>query len=257
MIRSILIDLDVIDYFNDKKIFFSLQPAPINSCGLVIGKNLFIDDAFSAEPYSAVYTANHNLSCIIGAFSMSTSYLPAGVRVGRYCSIALGLKFLGHRHSIECVSSNDFVNFVSTPPLSSFLADQGVNNFKTYPANLTRQRPIIGHDVWIGQNVTLNDGVTIGNGAVIAAESVVTKDVLPYEIVGGNPARVIRKRFPDEIITGLLESEWWMYKFSDFNGFSLNNPERFLQEFNDAKSSLSLFNPTSLDFEKFSSDFGI
>lgn len=67
----------------------------------------------------------------------------------------------------------------------------------------------IGHDVWIGRDVTIMSGVTIGNGAVIAANSHVVKDVGDYEIVGGNPARLIKKRFDDDVIRELLALQWW------------------------------------------------
>src|SRR6185312_6866720 len=72
--------------------------------------------------------------------------------------------------------------------------------------------PVIGNDVWIGQDVSLNRGVTIGDGAVVAGFSVVTRDVPPYAIVGGNPAKIIKYRFPEETINALLESRWWDYE---------------------------------------------
>jgi virginiamycin A acetyltransferase len=68
---------------------------------------------------------------------------------------------------------------------------------------------IIGNDVWVGYKATIMSGVTIGDGAIIAAHSVVTKDVEPYAIVGGNPAKLIKKRFSEERIQQLLEMAWW------------------------------------------------
>ena len=68
---------------------------------------------------------------------------------------------------------------------------------------------VVGNDVWIGQNVTILPGVHIGDGAIIGANSVVSKDVLPYHIVGGNPIKVIRKRFDDDTIEFLLNLKWW------------------------------------------------
>lgn len=68
---------------------------------------------------------------------------------------------------------------------------------------------IIGNDVWIGYEAVIMAGITIGDGAIVAARAVVTKDVPPYTIVGGTPAKVIRKRFPDDTITTLLTLKWW------------------------------------------------
>lgn len=76
---------------------------------------------------------------------------------------------------------------------------------------------IIGNDVWIGYGATLMSGVKVGDGAVIAANSVVTKNVEPYTIVGGNPAKVIRKRFEKEVIEKLLKIQWWNWDDSKIN----------------------------------------
>nr|WP_315153011.1 CatB-related O-acetyltransferase [uncultured Flavobacterium sp.] len=77
---------------------------------------------------------------------------------------------------------------------------------KQYPS---KGNTIIGNDVWIGYNATILPGITIGDGAIIAANTTVSKDVLPYSIVGGNPSKIIKKRFTDEKIETLLELKWW------------------------------------------------
>ena len=81
---------------------------------------------------------------------------------------------------------------------------------------------IIENDVWIGNDVSIKPGVTIGNGAVVAAHAVVTKDVPPYAIVGGVPAKIIKYRFPPEVISELLKLKWWEYSTEDFDGLKVD-----------------------------------
>jgi acetyltransferase-like isoleucine patch superfamily enzyme len=117
--------------------------------------------------------------------------------IGKYCSISTQVRiFLGSEHRMD---------WVSTYPFLIFLED--AKNIHVHPA--TKGDVIIGNDVWIGYGVTILSGVTIGDGAVIGACSVVTKDVPPYAIAGGNPARIVRYRFDEETIKKLLEIRWW------------------------------------------------
>ena len=123
--------------------------------------------------------------------------------IGSFCSIGSGAAFImagnqGHR--------NDWVStfpFFWMPDVPAFAGAQ--NGY--LPAGDT----VIGNDVWIGSEAIVMPGVTIGDGAVIGTRSLVTRDVEPYAIVGGNPARVIRKRFDEEQIALLLEMEWWAW----------------------------------------------
>ena len=92
----------------------------------------------------------------------------------------------------------------------------------TWLAPVTKELPlkgdtVVGNDVWIGQNVTILPGVHIGDGAIIGLNSVVTKDVPPYTIVAGNPAKIVRKRFDDELIDLLLKLKWWNKSAEEIN----------------------------------------
>lgn len=97
---------------------------------------------------------------------------------------------------------------VSTSPIF-YEGKNGFNkHFSNIPAEINKN-VVIGNDVWIGEAVFINDGVKIGSGAVIGAHSVVTKDIPPYAIVAGAPAKILRYRFDEETIKHLLESRWW------------------------------------------------
>ena len=88
----------------------------------------------------------------------------------------------------------------------------------------------IGNDVWIGENVVFAKNVNIGNGAVVAGHSVVVKDVPPYTIVGGNPAKFIKMRFDSaDLIEELLKVQWWKYNFNDFSGLNFEDPASFIK----------------------------
>ena len=104
----------------------------------------------------------------------------------------------------------------------------------------------IGNDVWIGSDVTLNDGVLIGDGAVLAAASVVTKDVLPYGIMGGNPARLIRLRFAEDIVAGPRRIAWWRFGLHQSAKFPLHDSVRFIEAFDATYEPVEPWQPQAL-----------
>jgi acetyltransferase-like isoleucine patch superfamily enzyme len=124
----------------------------------------------------------------------------AGLQIGSFCSLADNIKiFLGGNHRTDWITTFPFGHV--------FVDELGGQGISGHPA--TRGDVIIGHDVWIGSGATLLSGVKIGNGAVVSADACVVKDVMPYHVVGGNPAQVIAARFEPEIIEILLELKWW------------------------------------------------
>lgn len=144
-----------------------------------------------------------NLSnCSIGNHTyISSQSIICNTKMGRFCSVGAGVKIgLGIHPSTD---------FVSTHPLFYSLRKQSGNTFVTKQKFQEEKEIIVGNDVWIGANAIIIDGIKIGDGAIIAAGAVVTKDVSPYEIVGGVPAKLIRKRFDESKIQFLLESKWW------------------------------------------------
>ena len=122
--------------------------------------------------------------------------------IGKFCSIACRAKFLFN-------SANHTLSSLSTYPFPIFFDEWGLEKSDVAAAWDRKGDIVIGNDVWIGYEAVILAGVTIGDGAVIGARAVVTKDVPPYAIVGGVPARVIRSRFPEETVKALLRLKWW------------------------------------------------
>jgi len=122
--------------------------------------------------------------------------------IGKFCSIACGAKFLFN-------SANHDLTSLSTYPFPLFFEEWDLRHEDVTDAWDNKGDIVVGNDVWIGYEAVILAGVSIGDGAVIGARSVVTRDVPPYTIVGGVPARPIRKRFDEDVIAALLELKWW------------------------------------------------
>lgn len=122
--------------------------------------------------------------------------------IGKYCSIACGAKFM-------FTSGNHSMKSLSTYPFPLFSEEWGLDWNNVTDAWDNEGDTIIGNDVWIGYEAVIMQGVHIGDGAIIATRAVVTKDVPPYTIVGGVPAKELKKRFPEETIGKLMNSQWW------------------------------------------------
>lgn len=124
------------------------------------------------------------------------------LQIGKFCSVACGAKFLFN-------SANHTLSSLSTYPFPLFFEEWGLEKKDVTNAWDNKGDIVIGNDVWIGYEVVILAGVTIGDGAIIGTRAVVTKDVPPYTIVGGVPAKSIKKRFSEETISTLLEIQWW------------------------------------------------
>jgi virginiamycin A acetyltransferase len=126
--------------------------------------------------------------------------------IGKFCSIACGARFL-------LTSSNHTQRSLSTYPFPIFFEEWGLEKANVKSAWDNKGDIVIGNDVWIGYEAVILSGVHIGDGAIIATRAVVTKDVPPYTIVGGIPAKAIKKRFDDATIAKLLRLQWWNWPF--------------------------------------------
>ena len=144
--------------------------------------------------------------------------------IGKFCSIAKNCNiFLGGNHRIDWVTTYPF----------GHINKNIFNNYSGDGHPTTKGDVIINNDVWIGANVTIMSGVTIGDGAVIANNSHVVKNIEPYTIVGGNPAKFIKKRFTEEQIDKLLKIKWWDWDDIKINKFTHllcnNNIDNFIK----------------------------
>lgn len=120
--------------------------------------------------------------------------------IGRYCSIADKVEILlGGDHRLDWVSTYPFAAMAGLWPGADAPVDY----------HSSRGDVVIGHDVWLGSGCMILSGVTVGHGAVVAAHAVVTRDVPPYAVVAGNPAKIVRRRFDEATIAGLIEAAWW------------------------------------------------
>ncbi len=194
-------------------------------------KNIITDPNISVGDYTYHHSFDDPL-----AFEKHVRYnfMNDKLIIGKFCAIAHGIRFLmnGANHKTEGFSTYPFL--ICPGSWSEKMSLEDLPN----KGNIT-----IGNDVWLGMNVTIMSGVTIGDGAIVGTRSLVTKDVPPYTVVGGNPATIIRQRFSDKVIAQLLELKWWdwdIQKITDNIPFLFNYDEEKLQELIDRENVISL-----------------
>ena len=153
-----------------------------------IGDYTYYDDTNGADKFEEHVTHHYE-------------FLGDKLIIGKFCQIASGIKIIMN-------GANHRMNSITTYPFN--IMGNGWEKVTPKLEDLPfKGDTIIGNDVWIGQNVTILPGVHIGDGAIIGANSVVTKDIPAYHIAGGNPCKIIRKRFDEELINYLEEIKWW------------------------------------------------
>ena len=197
-------------------------------------------------------------SRIFHDFSMGAfSYLSGGFfyhsHIGRYCSFA---------NQIHMGQGNHPMNWLSTHPFQyqkaifnvnknyefydEYNEDQGLNI--TAPKELKPVKTIVGNDCWIGTGVYIKNGITIGNGAIVGARSVVTKNLPPYSIAVGSPAKIIKFRFSDSIICKLMEIEWWDYAPWQLRSINFSNIDIAIDQLIELRASnIPKYTPKKLE----------
>ncbi|MFE6973047.1 CatB-related O-acetyltransferase [Streptomyces sp. NPDC057682] len=170
---------------HDRVVF--LKPL-ITAPNIVVGEYTYYDDPEEATEFESR--------------NVLYAYGPERLVIGRYCALATGIRFLmaGAEHPAMGASTYPFTMF------GGRWAEETLDIVTSMPS---RGDTVVGNDVWFGYGATVMPGVRIGDGAIIAAGAVVTTDVPPYTIVGGNPARPIRQRFDDADIERLRRAAWW------------------------------------------------
>jgi len=171
----------------------------------------------------------------MGAFSYFSGFAICNMRVGRYCSIANRVQLFERAHPMNWLTANPVAY---TNHHFGLFSDIGIENppgrlfFDETNAHVTTH---IGNDVWIGADCLLKPGIRISDGAVVAARSIVTKDVPPFAVVGGAPARILKYRFDEKTIERLLKLNWWTLNLNNIS-FRWDDVDSALEAIEDALS---------------------
>lgn len=193
-----------------------------------LGGSVIVGDDATIEPYAHLL-GGAIIPRHVGSFSYTYSPLDNFTSIGRYCSISWRVTIMGSAHPTDWATMHPFSH--NPQPLRgirTYLAEVDALPFQLATFDQGPLDITIGNDVWIGAEVMIKRGVTIGDGAVIGTRSLVTKDVPPYAVVVGSPARVIRYRFSEELIANLQASQWWRYGPDVLQALDVRDPAAFL-----------------------------
>ncbi|WP_378952005.1 CatB-related O-acetyltransferase [Pelosinus sp. sgz500959] len=178
--------------------------------GLKIKHVSYIDKGFQAEaPIEILYKVLIESHVFMGKYTyMVSGRIYQNTKIGRYCSVGTNVNIGLPEHP---------TNYLSTHPFQ-------------YSKDYINKETVIGNDVWLGNNACIKSGITVGTGAIVGAGSIVTKDVPPYAIVAGVPAKIIRYRFDEKTIQELLMSSWWDKDILELDGLSFDNIHECLKK---------------------------
>ncbi|OLP62411.1 hypothetical protein BJF93_22360 [Xaviernesmea oryzae] len=219
------------------------------------GAHVYAPQGFEIHaPFGLFAGCSFENAAHLGAFSYSWSSLNRIKKIGRYCSIAANVSFGAVEHPTDWLSTSGALydrHFLG----GGFIPSDSAFQIRSLDGSEQKRQDItIGNDVWIGERAYIRGGVNLGDGCIIGTNAVVTKDVPAYAIVVGNPGRVVKMRFTDEIIQRLLESKWHEYSYLDFKGMAVNHVEKFLYLF-EKRVARGVFEPYVAPQIRFPDDF--
>jgi acetyltransferase-like isoleucine patch superfamily enzyme len=171
----------------------------------------------------------------IGAFCNLSGGQINNLVAGRYCSMADGVVIGAHEHPTDWLTTSRTSYYPQVHGWDRLMLDDAADGLAARVVPYTTSCPVttLGPDVWIGQGAFLKAGVSVGAGAIIGARATVLKDVPPYAIVVGTPARVIRLRFPEALVDRMLRVAWWRYAIYDLFAAPMDRPEAVLDHIED------------------------
>lgn len=200
-----------------------------------ISKSANVKDISRIEhPVSFGHRVEVHVDSDVGAFTFinTDTVIYRNTSIGRYCSFARNCEVGVANHPTTMLSSHSFqYSGWMFPAMEEY-------NFKRETKFLAHPKTSIGSDVWVGAQSVIKAGVSIGHGAIIAANSVVTKDVPAYAIVGGSPAKLIRYRFDHMDILFLLNTEWWELPFSEIKTLPFHDIQACIARLREIRKSM-------------------
>jgi acetyltransferase-like isoleucine patch superfamily enzyme len=247
--HKIVVSDELLSFFNQKRIYFSPFGNDKVQGRFRPGESLVFAPNVQIEPYTCYINGSFLYS--FGSFSFSRSPLAPFVKVGRYCSIGARLSILGIDHPKSRFTTSSITYDRQAVFCAQFFVDNPeLTNFQTNNNEPKNTLGVdIGNDVWIGEDVTIARGVKVGDGAILAAKSMITKDVPPYAIMGGIPAKPIKYRFTPTQIDRLVALQWWNYDLKELIHFKSDVP---IDEFIDivknklADNSAAIYRPNTV-----------
>jgi acetyltransferase-like isoleucine patch superfamily enzyme len=214
-----------------------------------------ISDESIFEPPCSIKWMQIEQKFKIGAFSYAVSGYYSNVEIGRYCSIGEQVQIGRGNHPLNWLSTSPIYYLKEYPLFKLGYEFEQSDDYHKFRSNLffnddkRNSKVIIGNDVWIGHGAFILPGISIGDGAIVGACSVVTKDVEPYTIVAGNPARIIKKRFPIEIITELQKIKWWRFAPWQLQSIKFDDVNLALKQLDTEITSLNEYTPKLIFFK--------